>query len=617
MNNNAPYTILVSWIGSADLYALKKQEEIVVLDEKRSGPFIRLLNFCNNENLFPDEILILWDDYPIREGQIDFERYRSFIQDKFFSRDEQKIKTMNVKKELKENKTISTLTSCAVDKISNRIDELTKSETVTDKSFRIIYNLSSGQPQMGHSLVYGGAYIEYEYNDIVEESRYFASALPEVLNNIPSGVEEVEKDIKLGKHKIGIIQNIWKNLTSIPEGKMDEDPINLLKSSKSKEIQEIVERIEEYILLYGVTHKFPILLIGETGTGKEIIAKAIYQGLMKRAKEGEFLKKREEHPRYMAFNVSAIPETLIEDTLFGHEKGAYTGAYKEKKGYFELAKNGVLFLDEISDMPLSMQAKLLRVLQEKSFHRLGGDIDIAMENVTIIAAANSSIFEKLHTGEFRKDLFYRISTRIIKVPTLTERGNQDIESIAAYLIENYNRDKKLNEKILPGEEPNIILTDDGKKQLAQYTWPGNIRELEHIIGLLWMDAINAYIRTRNVVYIDAKVVDDAISQRNISKTYLQDLNIEQFTHKLAVDLFHFLISKEKMDYRTLDENLKRELIKYFKRNGYTQIQVANILGYSVKQIGNILQKGSEPRSNKKPGRKPRAASKKGPAKEKD
>ena len=201
-----------------------------------------------------------------------------------------------------------------------------------------------------------------------------------------------------------------------------------------------------------------VLIQGETGTGKELIARAIYHH-----------SKRINKP-FLPVNCSAIPEALLESELFGHEKGAFTGADIKKIGKFEQCDTGTMFLDEIGDMPLPIQAKWLRVLQDGSFQRLGGK-DMIRTDVRIIAATNKDLEKLKDNGDFREDLYWRLNVVSIKVPPLRERKG-DIEKIVQYFIQRFNKELS---KDIQGISPELI------KEFRDYHWPGNVRELQSII----------------------------------------------------------------------------------------------------------------------------------------
>ena len=202
----------------------------------------------------------------------------------------------------------------------------------------------------------------------------------------------------------------------------------------------------------------PVLLLGETGTGKELLARSIHQW-----------SGRCSGP-FMAINCAALPEALLENELFGHEKGAFSGATSTQVGKLEAAQGGTVFLDEIGDMPLSLQTRLLRVLQDKEFHRLGGTKTVCAD-VRFIAATNRDLQGRILQGDFRQDLFYRLNVFPIQVPPLRHRG-EDIVLLAEQILTRESRAMKLMPK---------RLTDGARECLTQYHWPGNVRELENIL----------------------------------------------------------------------------------------------------------------------------------------
>jgi two-component system response regulator AtoC len=224
---------------------------------------------------------------------------------------------------------------------------------------------------------------------------------------------------------------------------------------KHSKIQEIFKKV-------GVISTTPnhttVLILGETGTGKELVARAIHEN-------GQYANEP-----FQVINCTVLPENLLESELFGHEKGAFTGADSRKIGKFELAGNGTLFLDEIGDMPESLQKKLLRVLQERTFERLGGNTQITLKS-RIIAATNRNLSISVKRGDFREDLFYRLNVVEIVVPPLRERP-EDIPLLAGYFIKEYSR--KFNKNIL-------AFSDEVSELLTKYNYPGNVRELENLI----------------------------------------------------------------------------------------------------------------------------------------
>jgi DNA-binding NtrC family response regulator len=201
-----------------------------------------------------------------------------------------------------------------------------------------------------------------------------------------------------------------------------------------------------------------VLLLGETGTGKEVVARAIHRWSPRRSNP------------FVAVNCAALPEPLLENELFGHEKGSFTGAVKREPGKIEVAEGGTVFLDEIGDMPLPLQSRLLRVLQDQTFYRIGGTQPVRT-NVRFIAATNKDIRRAIQQGTFREDLYYRLAVIAVTLPPLRERTD-DIPALARHF---------LNRAVKIGIHRPCALSDSAVRALQQYQWPGNIRELDNVL----------------------------------------------------------------------------------------------------------------------------------------
>jgi len=264
----------------------------------------------------------------------------------------------------------------------------------------------------------------------------------------PIDVDELEKAVEKAKELIKL-KHKTAHISTITEREFQKNEI----IGKTKEMNEIFKTI-------GIlsTNRVNVLIEGETGTGKELAAKAIH-----------FYSSYKDKP-FVAINCSAIVENLLESELFGHEKGAFTGAISLKRGLFEIAEDGTVFLDEIGELPIELQAKLLRVLQEREFQHVGGSKTIKL-NARIIAATNRDLLSLVRQGKFREDLYYRLSVATIKMPPLRERKD-DIPLIVKYLIKKINTE--LGNKIKNVEEKAM-------DRLVMYQWPGNIRELENVL----------------------------------------------------------------------------------------------------------------------------------------
>jgi len=221
-------------------------------------------------------------------------------------------------------------------------------------------------------------------------------------------------------------------------------------SAIMKEIYHLIDQVKNV--------SSNVTIYGESGTGKELAARAIHFGGL-RAKE-----------RFVTINCAAIPENLLEDEFFGHKKGSFTGAVKEQKGKFEIADGGTVFLDEIGDMPLSLQGKILRAIQYKEFTPIGGDIPVKV-NIRIIAATNKNLKELVEAGRFREDLYYRLNVFTLTMPPLRKR-KEDIPDLCEYFIKKYNAE--MNKSI-------DSISSEAMEKLQGYEYPGNVRQLSNII----------------------------------------------------------------------------------------------------------------------------------------
>jgi DNA-binding NtrC family response regulator len=231
-----------------------------------------------------------------------------------------------------------------------------------------------------------------------------------------------------------------------------------------------------------------VLLQGESGTGKELFARAIHQ-----------LSPRRDRA-FVAINCAAIPDTLIENELFGHEKGAFTGATARQLGKFELADSGTIFLDEIADLGLAVQAKILRVLQERRFERIGGTASIDVD-VRVICATNRNVADEVREGRFRDDLYFRINVFPVTVPPLRAR-REDIDALTDFFLQRLGRELK---------KPSLRIADAARAALRAYAWPGNIRELENTLERAAILCDRNTIEPRDLA-IAAATRDDAVAE---------------------------------------------------------------------------------------------------------
>ena len=250
-----------------------------------------------------------------------------------------------------------------------------------------------------------------------------------------------------------ILDEIWASHSHHhPNEEVDASARRLIgDSDEIKRVRSLIRRVAPSMAT--------VLIGGESGTGKEVIAQQIHQ---KSGRKGPFV----------AINCGAIPDHLLESELFGHERGAFTGAVSARPGRFELAKHGTLFLDEIADMPAAMQVKLLRVLQERVIDRVGG-VDTIPVDIRVIAATHADLQERIEDGQFREDLYYRLNVFPIDVPPLRERPG-DIEPLVSEMIRRVENKHAVV----------VRLTHDALTRLQEYEWPGNVRELANLIERL-------------------------------------------------------------------------------------------------------------------------------------
>jgi len=308
--------------------------------------------------------------------------------------------------------------------------------------------------------------------DDLEEQHDVMAAIPLKVRGRPVGVMEVihsDGEIQFSKDDIEVLE-VFANQAGLAiekarlYEKMSEQNRNLRSALSAKfsfadilTTDPMMEQIIETGRMVSKTNS-TVLITGESGTGKELLAQAIHNGSSRSG--GPFL----------AINCGAIPENLLEAELFGYEKGAFTGAVGRKLGKFELADDGTLFLDEVGELPMSLQVKLLRVLQERMIERLGGAEPISID-VRVIAATNKRLEEEIREKRFREDLYYRLNVVPLQIPPLRARRG-DVKTLAEHFLKKYTR--QMQKKI-------DVFSERAVKLLQDYSWPGNIRELENAI----------------------------------------------------------------------------------------------------------------------------------------
>ncbi|UII28903.1 sigma-54 dependent transcriptional regulator [Fulvivirga maritima] len=367
--------------------------------------------------------------------------------------------------------------------------------------------------------------LDYSLPDIDGDELFskIKSKLPNTPVIVVSGQEQVGIALKLLKMGVSdyFIKNddtkelVWNAVGKIKETQDLREEVKSLK-------QQLDEKYDFDKLIKGnspqVTKLFEVMnkaaktninvsITGETGTGKELVAQAIHYNSPRKNKA------------FVPVNMAAIPANLLESELFGYEKGAFTGAVGSKPGKFEEANKGTIFLDEIGEMPLELQSKLLRVLQEREITRLGSNKSIQLD-IRVIIATHKNLAAEVNEGNFREDLYYRIVGLPITSPPLRERGN-DIFVLAEYFLKQFSKENKLD---------TITIDKHAKKKLMGYGFPGNIRELKSIIELAAVMCDDNTITEKDISFIPTDKKDSFVTEEKTMKEYNKDI-IRHFLEK--------------------------------------------------------------------------------------
>jgi len=298
-------------------------------------------------------------------------------------------------------------------------------------------------------------------------------------------------------------------------------------SDKMQEVFEAVRRVAH--------SRATVLLYGESGTGKELIAKAVH-----------YLSQRAKWP-FVKFNCASIPEGLLESELFGHEKGAFTGAITTRKGRFELANGGTILLDEIGDLPINLQPKILRVLQEKEFERVGGERTIKVD-VRLVAATCRNLEDLVSQGKFREDLYYRLNVVPIFMPPLRQR-KEDIPLLIEHFLKRFDEENNKS----------ISISSDALRVFIEYNWPGNVRELENTIERLVVMSIRTTINSSDLPINLKLPATNEFLQKESLKT-----GIEEIEKSMVLDAL--------------------------EKTGWVQAKAARMIGITPRQIGYKIKK---------------------------
>jgi len=308
-------------------------------------------------------------------------------------------------------------------------------------------------------------------------------------------------------------------------------------------IQKVIQLISQV-----AGTKATVLVQGESGTGKEIVARAIHYQSDRASKS------------FVVINCAAIPSNLLESELFGHEKGAFTGAIKTKKGRLELADQGTLFLDEIGEMPKELQVKILRVLEEQKFQRVGGIEDVEVDN-RIIAATNKDLKQAVEAGAFRDDLFYRLNVITISIPPLRER-KEDIPLLVDYFLEKHR-------KVFKSRAAGV--SDEALKLLVEYSWPGNVRELENTL-------------VRAMILCGSEMIQPGDLPEELGREGMKE------EWKLPADREELKQMKKEAQQKAKGEIEKRFILEALRQGGGNVMRSAEMVGMDRRQFQNLLRK---------------------------
>jgi DNA-binding NtrC family response regulator len=365
--------------------------------------------------------------------------------------------------------------------------------------------------------------------EVLREARRAEPTLPVILMTAYGSVEEAVTAMKEGA--FDFIQK-----------PIDLDHLKLLLERAARQQELLRENLllrEEYAARYGfprivgehaamkdasqMTQRVAatdstVLLLGESGTGKELFARAVHH-----------LSPRAEQP-FVALNCAAIPEGLVENELFGHERGAYTGAGARKLGKLELAHRGTLFLDEIGELPLAIQSKLLRVLEEKRFERVGGTQEIEV-SVRILTATNKDLRAAVADKTFREDLYFRISAVPITIPPLRDRGD-DVLLLAEHFLERFRREFR---------KPDLALTREAEARLRTYSWPGNVRELQNAIERAAILANGSAIDTKSLQLPTARPTAEQLPDGMLEEEFLWEGPLDEVAQRAVAHVERFKI----------------------------------------------------------------------------
>ena len=401
--------------------------------------------------------------------------------------------------------------------------------------------------------------------DLVERLKREYPHIPIIIMTAFSDLETTVASLQKGAYEYLTKPFDIDNVISIVKNACENNSLNYKKTplNDTKELPKIIGLSESMQFIYKSIGKISrtdveVLILGETGTGKELIAKAIHEN-----------SSRKHHP-FIAINTGAIPTELLESELFGHEKGSFTGAYSQRIGRFEQASDGTLFLDEIGDMPMDVQTRLLRVLQEGEFFRVGGAKSIKVKT-RIITATHKNLQKLVDENLFREDLLHRINAIKIELPNLSERKS-DISELTNYFMNKYCKEYNVKHKVLNEESEKIFL---------KYDWPGNIRELQNVCKYL------SIMSPDDTIKLDDLPDNIFNKEKEKSSENGWEMNLEKW-------ILNRFDSNSKNISKEIDSIYNSILIKSsLKMSKGNKTEAAKILGWGRNTISNKMKSSED------------------------
>jgi Nif-specific regulatory protein len=369
-------------------------------------------------------------------------------------------------------------------------------------------------------------------------------AIVSVLTGPGTAQARLDQAVELARQRL---QSIRGDPAAEPEGMLQPaskraSPALVGDSEAMRAVYEAIRRVSHSAAT--------VLLRGESGTGKELVAKAIH------------LEGPRSRSPFVRLHCAAVTETLLESELFGHERGAFTGAVEMRKGRFELAEGGTLFLDEVGDIPLPIQVKLLRVLQDKCFERVGGSRLLAVD-VRVIAATHRDLEAMVRAGTFREDLYYRLNVVPIILPPLREREG-DVPLLIEHFLARSNRENRRR----------VTLSPELRTLMARYHWPGNVRELQNCVERLVVLAEQEHVTFHAIP--------------SSLKTYFSDIRQVTEAGRAAQESGSVMRAERLAD--SLQEIERKRLVEALERTGWVQAKAARALGLTPRQVAYKIKK---------------------------